>query len=76
MMSKQKKVHIRGERLIMELSNYNTARVEGGRSSWQHDDRGDRPERSGKSGKGSKGEKGEKGEWAPRERGGKGWKGR
>jgi len=76
-LSKEKKVILRGERLGLELSNYNTASLSSidgnnGRSQW-HSDRGDRSERKGKGG--SKGEKGEKGGWSSRERGGKGWKG-
>jgi len=62
MLSKQRKVQLRGDRLILDLSNYNTARVETlytgasptGRSQW-HEDRGDRGGR-GKGGKGGKGD--------------------
>lgn len=74
MLSKQRKVQLRGERLILDLSNYNTTRVDTlytgvmptGKPQW-HDERGDR----GVRGKGGKGETG----WAPRERGGRGWRG-
>jgi len=62
-MSKQKKVNLRGDRLILDLSNYNTARVEtlyaggpsvsrGGGSQWQ-DRHEDRAERDGDRGRGS-----------------------
>jgi len=74
-LSRQRKVMLRGERLILDLSNYNTARVEGKdmhngprRSEW-HDDRGERFERRGRKGDkgGGKGWKGD--------RSGEGWKG-
>lgn len=76
-LSKQKKVVLRGERLILDLSNYNTAPVDSmytpstqtNRSQW-HEDRGDRGDRGGR-GKGGKGDSG----WASRDRGGRGWKG-
>lgn len=75
-LSRNRKVNLRGERLLLDLSNYNTARVETihsgpNRSTW-YDDRGDRSDRKGKGG--SKGEKGDSG-WRSRDRDGKGWKG-
>lgn len=81
LLSKAKKVLLRGERLLLDLSNYNTARVEtlyaggsgpaAGRQHWRdgEDSRGDRSW-GGNRGKG--GGKRDDG-WAPREhRGGKG----
>jgi len=74
-MSRHKKVMLRGDRLILNLSNYNTARVGNlhtgmpatGGSRW-HEERSDRGNR-GKAGKGESG-------WASRDRGnGRGWRG-
>lgn len=60
MLSKAKKVMIRGEKLNLDLSNYNTTRVEtlytgGSSSNWNRWDRDDDRGNRGKSGKGSGG---------------------
>lgn len=79
-LSKHKKVIIRGEKIVLDVSNYNTTKVENihsgsNRSNW-HEDRGERSERKGKGAKGDKGEKGEKGERGEKgEKGDKGEKG-
>lgn len=79
-LSRHRKVLLRGERLILDLSNYNTSRVEAihtgpnrNNSQW-HEERGERFERRGRKGE-SKGES--SGGWQPRDRGNKGggWKG-
>merc|ERR1711920_551372 len=77
LLSKHRKVFLRSERLLLDLSNYNTTRVDTlytgstptGRQQW-HDDRGDRGGRGKGGGAG----------WSSRDRdrggkGGGGWKG-
>jgi len=85
LLSKQKKVYLRGEKLVLDLSNYNTTPLEtlynGGasalpnqtrdRGSWRDEDgRGERHGGWG-SGRGKGGGKRDDG-WASRDRGGKG----
>eukprot|EP00930_Biecheleria_cincta_P040982 TRINITY_DN28064_c0_g1_i2.p1 TRINITY_DN28064_c0_g1~~TRINITY_DN28064_c0_g1_i2.p1 ORF type:complete len:495 (+),score=69.39 TRINITY_DN28064_c0_g1_i2:66-1487(+) len=82
LLGKAKKVQLRGERLVLDLSNYNTARVEtlyaggtgpAGRGHWRESGEESRENRSwgGNRGKGSGGKRDDG--WAPREhRGGKG----
>ncbi|CAE8634656.1 unnamed protein product, partial [Polarella glacialis] len=79
MLSKAKKVFLRGEPLVLDLSNYNTARVEtlysGGRSRDSRNEdqpRGDRRDSWGSGrGKGG-GKRDDGGRWPEKDRGGKG----
>lgn len=77
--SKERKVILRGERLILDLSNYNTTPMNASihsnpsRSQWHDDNKGERSERKGKGG--AKGEKGEKGDSGWGRGSGKGWRG-